>query len=234
MKEFIEMHWKSEWLREHGLPEIGYPMPTDACGEVLNSEGEISFAQILYWLQEFSAEQQEGWQELEPAMQRLAELLAPDDSREVLTVQGDTWFLELGPTNLSSTIITIQRRDYLIAAITPRYDFRLRVAAYHPLDAKTINYLLGISLRPDAEGNVCLRPNNWEYALDQASHPVSAFYACERGESYLSFWEYGLGVNADGTNSQIFDCQKQLESFAPNLVATQIGVYYSLYRNDNE
>jgi hypothetical protein len=140
VKEFIEMHWKSGWLQEYELPDIGYPMPSDASDEVLNSGGEISFAQILFWLQEYSAAQREGWQELEPAMQRLAELLAPGDSREVLTAQGDTWFLELGPVDLSSIIITIQRHDYLIAAIAPRQDFRLRVAAYHPLDAKAINF----------------------------------------------------------------------------------------------
>jgi hypothetical protein len=226
MKEFIEMHWKAEWLRKYGLPDIGYPMPSDASGKILDSGGEISFAQILFWLQEFSTEQQEGWQELEPAMQRLAELLAPDDSREVLTAQGDTWFLELGPINLSSKIITIQRRDYLIAAIAPRQDFRLRVAAYHPLDAKTINYLFGLSALPDNEGNVCMRPNNWECALDQASHPMSAFYACERGESYISLWEYGLGVKADGTHSEIFRSQQQFEPLAVNLVAIQLGVYY--------
>lgn len=234
MKEFIEMHWKAEWLGKYGLPDIGYPMPIDACDEVLHSEGEISFAQILFWLQEFSAEQQEGWQELEPAMRRLAELLAPDDLREVLTAQGDTWFLELGPINLSSTIITIQRRDHLIAAITPRQDFRLRVSAYHPLDAKTINYLLGMSLHPDNEGNVCMRPNNWEFALDQANHDIPAFYACERGESYISFWEYGLGVKSDGTHSESFYCQKQLKPLAPNVLATQIGVYYSFYLDESE
>ena len=80
-REFIEMHWKAEWLREYGLPDIGYPMP-NATGEVLNAEGEIGFAQILFWLQDFSAERREEWQKLEPAMQRLTELLAPDDSRE--------------------------------------------------------------------------------------------------------------------------------------------------------
>ena len=228
MREFIEMHWKAEWLREYGLPDIGYPMPSDATGEVLNAEGKIGFAQILFWLQDFSAERREEWQELEPAMQRLTELLAPDDSREVLNAQGDTWYLELGPVNLSSIIITIQRRDYLIAAISPRQDFRLRVAAYHPLDAKTINYLFCLSTLPDDEGNVCMRPNNWEYALDQASHPMSAFYACERGESYISLWEDGLGVTADGLNNEIFVRQKTLEPIAPKFVATQIGIFYEL------
>lgn len=232
MGNFIEMHWKAEWLREYGLPDIGYPVPTDALEEILSSKGQISFAQILYWLQEFSAEQKEGWQELEPAMKRLAEMLAPDDDQEVIAVQGDTWFLELGHIDLNSMIIAIQRNDVLLAVIAPRQDYRLRLEAYHPLDAKTIDYILGLSIHPDPEHGVCMRPNNWEYALDQASHPVSAFYACERGESYLSLWEYGLGLKEDGTSIESFISQNRKKPLAPNIVATQIGIYYELCPNE--
>jgi len=232
MKEFIEMHWKAKLLHEYGLPDIGYPMPLAACDEILHSEGEIGFAQSLYWLQEFSAEQKEGWQELEPAIQRLTELLAPDDARDVLTVQGDTWFVEVGPVDLGSKIITIQRHHRLIVAIVPRKDNRLRVAAYHPFDAKTIRYIIGLSMNPDPEYGVCMRPNNWEYALDQACHEFSAFYAADRGESYLSFWEYGLGLKADGTSDETYVNQRHQEPLAPNLVATQLGIYYELSPNE--
>ena len=58
---------------------------------------------------------------------------------------------------------------------------------------------------------------------------MSAFYACERGESYISLWEYGLGVTADGSNNEIFVRQKILKPIAPKFIATQIGIFYELY-----
>jgi hypothetical protein len=228
MKEFTQIRWKGDLLRELGLPDIGYPVPMDAYGEVLSSGGQVGFANMLYWLQEFSAGQKESWHDLEPAMTRLSELLAPEDSREALTTQGDTWFLEVGPVDLSSKIVTVQRRDTLIAAIAPRKDYTLRVAAYHPLDANSIKYLLGLSQLPDPEHGVCMRPNNWEYALDQACGSNSAFYACERGESYLSTWEHGLGVRGDGVHDERFIGERRMESLAPILLVTQLGVYYEV------
>jgi hypothetical protein len=228
MKEFTQIRWRSDLLRNLGLPDIGYPVPLDAYDEVLSSDGQVSFTSMLCWLQEFSARQKQGWRDLEPAMARLSELLAPEDTREALTTQGDTWFLEVGPVDLNSKIVTVQRCDTLIAAIAPRKDYTLRVAAYHPLDAKSIKYLLGLSQLSDPEHGVCMRPNNWEYALDQACGSISAFYACERGESYLSIWECGLGVIRDGAHDERFIGQRQMESLAPILVVTQLGVYYEV------
>ena len=73
-----------------------------------------------------------------------------------------------------------------------------------------------------------MRPNNWEYALDQSCLSYSAFYAYEAGSSYLSLWEYGLGVSADQSYDERFTGQIHLKPLAPNLVATQLGVYYEL------
>ena len=190
MTNFTRMHWKESLLKKYQLPNIGYPVPADAFESILAAGGEIDFASMLYWLQEHSAGQKEGWKELEPAMVRLAEILAPDDPREYLTAQGDTWFLELGPVNPRETLVTIQRGNALIAAIAPRDDYRLRVAIYRPPDAKAIRYLLELGKTPHPEYGVCMRDNNWEYALDHANHDFASAMACERGESYLSYWQY--------------------------------------------
>jgi hypothetical protein len=229
MNDFSEIYFKEELLNRYGLPNIGYPVPEASFEDILETGGEISFPQMLYWLQEYSAQQKDNWQNLEPAISRLSEILAPEDERDVIVAEGETWSLEIGPVDLLHTpIVTVQRRNTLIAAIAPRQDFRLRAAVYHPLDANSIHCLVGLALRPNEEHGVCMRPNNWEYALDQASHPMSAYYACEAGQSYLSLWEYGLGIKADGNLVEPFSDQRTLRSLKTILGVTQIGVYYTL------
>lgn len=63
-------------------------------------------------------------------------------------------------------LVTIQRGDALIAAITARDDGRLRVAVFRPLDAKRAEYLIGLAQVPHPQRGVCMPENNWEYALD--------------------------------------------------------------------
>jgi len=232
MIHFTQIHWQDELLRKFELPNIGYPVPVEAYDDILAGGGQVDFASMLYWLQEYSAGQKEGLEEIEPAMVRLAEILAPVDPRECLTAQGDTWFLELGPVNPRTTLVTIQRGDALIAAIAPRDDYRLRVAIYRPPDAKAIRYLLELGKTPHPKHGVCLRDNNWEYALDQANHDFAAAMACERGESYLSYWQYGLGVYHDGSRSGEFYNLRNQPPMISRLVVIQLGVYYERYPED--
>lgn len=53
------------------------------------------------------------------------------------------------------------------------------------------------------------------------------FYAFERGEAYLSYWENGLGLVSDGTQDAHWLAMKDLPSRPPELVVTELGVYYS-------
>ena len=69
-------------------------------------------------------------------MDRLAELVAPDDARDVISATGDHWWIEVRHVDLGGKLVTIQRGDALIAAITARDDGRLRVAVFRPLDAR--------------------------------------------------------------------------------------------------
>src|SRR5207302_304654 len=45
-----------------------------------------------------------------------------------------------------------------------------------------------LSLLPHPEHGVCMRENNWEYARD-CSAGMANFYAFERGEAHLAWWE---------------------------------------------
>jgi len=133
----------------------------------------------------------------------------------------------VGPVDLNGKLVTVQRGDDLVAAIVPREDGRLRVATYLPLDAKSAEYLIGLGQNPHPDGGVCMRENNWEYALD-CSAGMGNLYAAEAGEAYLSFWEKGIGINWDDSENPVYrPCKDQLPR-RPALVATELGSHYAL------
>ena len=188
---------------------------------------------MLYGLQKNSREDESYWQRVSPAMVRLGELLAPEDMRDSISATGDNWWLEVGPVDLNDTLVTIQRRNTLIAAITPMNDGRLRAAVFHPLDAKSLSYLMGLSQKPGPKHGVCMRENNWEYALD-CSAGIGNWYACDRGEAYLSYWEKGLGLSSDGTEIPVWRNQLGLIARPAAQAITEIGVYYTLMDSEIE
>ncbi len=213
-------------LTRYGLPDIAYPVPLDAVTSGL-VDGELPFAVMLHGLQQQSREGAAAWQQLEPAMERLAQIIAPPDDHAVVTASGDEWWIEIGPVDLAQKIVTIQRGQHLVAAIGLRADGRLRVAAFRPLDGKSAEYLVGLAQTPHPEHGVCMRENNWEYALD-CSAGNGNFYASQAGESYLSFWEHGIGLSSDLTVVQLWRDQKDLAARKPSVVAAELGVHYSM------
>jgi hypothetical protein len=161
MQDFAELHLKPETLAQYGLPDIAYPVPAADLKSALLDNGDLPLAVMLHGLQQRSRDGEAEWQQVEPAMDRLSELLAPDDARDVVSAAGDHWWLEVGPVDLGGKLVTIQRGDALIAAITARNDGRLRVAVFRPLDSKSAEYLIGLRQVPHPEHGVCMRENNW-------------------------------------------------------------------------
>lgn len=227
MLNYAELHLKPSTLELYGLPDIPYPIPVDDLESVLLNDQELPLAVILHGLQQRSRDGEAQWQQIEPAVDRLAGLLAPDDARQVITAAGDTWWLEVGAVDLGAKLVTIQRGGALIAAITPREDGRLRVAVFRPLDGKSAEYLIGLGQVPHPEHGVCMRENNWEYALDNSAG-IGNHYASERGEAYLSYWEKGLGVSWDGTDVPEWRKQKDLVARSAAHVVTELGIYFTL------
>ncbi len=222
-----DIHLKPAVLARLGLPDLAYPVPVEALHSVLGDGGELHFALLLHGLQQRSRDGQSPWQGLEPAMDRLAELAAPDDDRDMVVARGDNWWLEIGPVDLSGRIVTIQRGDCLIAALVPRQDGRLRVAVYRPLDGKSAAYLIRCSVNPDPVHGVAMRENNWEYLLD-GSASTAHWYAAERGEAHLSRWDQGIGVEWDGKVDARWWAMRELVPRRAAAVATELGVYYTL------
>jgi hypothetical protein len=231
MPAIAELHLKAKVLARYGLPDIAYPVAAEDLHSSISNDGELPLELLLFRLQQRSRAGDAPWQLLEPAMDRLAELLAPDDSRDVLSAAGDTWWLEVGPVDLSERLVTVQRGDTLIAAIRPREDGRLRIAAYRPLDTKSAHYLIGLGLRPHPVHGVNMRENNWEYALD-ASASMGNTYADQRGEAYLSYWQRGIGLPRDGHAIAGWHEKRALRPRPISHVIAELGVHSVLSADD--
>ena len=108
------------------------------------------------------------------------------------------FYLNVQPRDMSLEVISIIRSGRVLVAIRPALEFTIGITVFHPLDAKTIRYLIGMARHPHPSHGVNMRENNWEYALDMAAPKASSFYAFSRGESYLSYWGKGLGVSHNG------------------------------------
>ena len=232
MGNCTELHLKPQVLARYGLPNIAYPVPGASLLACLAGDGELPLAVLLHGLQQRSGDGDADWQEMEPAMARLSELLAPADDRKVVSAAGDNWWLELAPVNLDSRLVTIQRGKHLVAAMTAREDGRLRVAVFRTLDAKSAGYLIGLGQISNPETGVCMRENNWEYALD-CSAGIGNHYAADRGEAHLSYWEKGLGISWDGSEIPNWRQQKTLVARPVAQVVTELGVYYTLSGEDD-
>lgn len=222
------MHFNPEVLARYGLPDIDYPI-VNAELKLAQDPEELPLAMMLHGLQAITRDGGTEWKCYEPAMNRLAELLAPDDGRAVLAAGGESWWVEIGPVNLSDKLVTVQRGDELIAAIVPRGDGRLRVAVFRPLDAKSVEYLTALGQVPHPEHGVNMRENNWQYALD-CSAARGNNYACERGEAYLSYWEKGLGISWDGTEVPAWRKYMSLEARPSAQVVVELEVSRSYER----
>ncbi|MBY0438298.1 MAG: hypothetical protein K2W80_08910 [Burkholderiales bacterium] len=227
MSNFAEIHLKPEVLARYGLPDIAYPIAVADLRSVLGNGGELPLAVMLHCLQVRARDGGADWKHFEPAMGRLAELLAPDDGREVVSAASDDWWVEVGPVDLDGKLVTVQRGDDLIAAVAPRDDGRLRIAVFRPLDAKSARYLTGLGQVPHPEHGVSMRENNWDYALDCSSDNAS-FYAAERGEAYLSNWQKGLGIGRDGTEVPEWREQLKLVARPAGQVVVDLGVFCSM------
>jgi len=62
---------------------------------------------MLHGLHQRSRDGEAEWQQLEPAVDRLAELLAPDEAHDVVSAAGDHGWIEVGPVDLGGKLVTI-------------------------------------------------------------------------------------------------------------------------------
>jgi len=194
--DFAFMSWSAAALAGAGLPRIDYPIPLAAFPEVLKRGGDVLPVQMLGWLQLFTERDLSAWTCLAPAMTAIARQLAGSYRGLRGDLEGPRWRLSLEPVDLSREVVTVQRGAHLVAAIADRGDGWVSVSHYRALDAKAAGYLIGLGGKPEPDGTVCFRPSAFEYAKD-CSAGLGNWYAADRGDSHLSYWNHGVGLGED-------------------------------------
>lgn len=186
----------------------------------------MPFAWLLKWMADY-ADDAPDWQKFTEAQLRLAARCATPDEHTFGTVQGDDWRIDLGDINVQAPAIGLHKGESLLAVIQKSNAGRLRVTAWQPLDGRSLSMLLAMARKPDPVHGVCMRENNWEYALD-CSAANGQIYAANAGKSYLALWQYGLGIKADGSVDESCHSNSFKKPIRPYLVAAMLGIYWSL------
>lgn len=139
MQQMIELHPKPDALDVLGLPAIPYPVALPVFQAAVANDGEPPLADMLLGLQLRAADAGVDGQRMEPAMARLAELLAGDDMRERIPLDCAPW-LEVAPVDAKDGVLALVRGELLLAVLA--FDQgRWQVAAWRPLDAGALRLL---------------------------------------------------------------------------------------------
>lgn len=227
MNDFVEIELKPDTLEHHGLPNIPYPLHKSELIAALGQEAELPFTALLKGLQAKSAYSETPWMSLEPAMQRLAELVNPLNDNADHILESEKCWLKIAATDLTKSVITVQREDHLIASITPLRDGRLQISTYRPVDLQTADDLTRLGIPPSPDHGVCMRENNWEYALD-CSAGNGNIYSMLNGQPYLSYWKDGLGISHDGAIDHEWYSKRELQIISPSQTLIELTVHQEI------
>lgn len=207
MTQFTNPAFQYELLGQLGLPPL--PELLDQQGAAPrpradDGDGATSLPRMLYELQCGSARRHSDWLAMEYSMQRLLEQLGGVPPYGSAVAQGgapvrrahnEAWWLELGPVDFDSDVITLEREGYMLGALAATGDGRLRLTAYRPLDARSLSLLVELAAHPHPRLGVAMRESNWLLAVEKAAE-VDHFLASEQGEAYLAYWPGGLGEDS--------------------------------------
>lgn len=227
MPELLAIHFESHLLEEQGLPDLPYPVCATALEASKANGGELPWAEVLFGMQLATQAGRSPWTQYGPAMTQLAALLAEQDDQVLVTALGDNWWMEIADASLNGEVVTIQRGDQLLCTLGDRGDGRLQIAAYRPLDAKSIRYLLTLAQAPDRDGKFNGYASNWDFAF-HAAGAADNETAAKQGEAYLAYWGKGVGLCGDGTAVPLWYRQVAAKARRPSEVAAELGVFYRL------
>ncbi|MBJ6978351.1 hypothetical protein [Luteimonas sp. MC1895] len=183
MHQMIELHPKPDALDVLGLPAIPYPVALPVFQAAVANDGEPPLADMLLGLQLRAADARADWQRMEPAMARLAELLAGDDMRERIPLECAPW-LEVAPVEPDRAALALVRGDLALAALSFE-EGRWQVAACRPLDAGALRLLHALPRDPATAGSLATCAD-----ADPAVDP---------GATCFVRWSPGLAADAPAT-----------------------------------
>ncbi|MFT6910230.1 MAG: ADP-ribosylglycohydrolase, partial [Oleiphilaceae bacterium] len=107
----------------------------------------------------------------------------------------------------------------------------LVMCAYEPLDDNALSSIKGICQDVDKMAKETIGQNKLKYAAHR-SGGIGQQYAADAGTSYLSYWQYGLGVSNDGTLVPPWHEQTGLRVVPHMHIGTQLQVHEFFNQQD--
>ena len=225
MDSFIELNFKGNALEKRGLPNINYWLPKEVLTSGLMENDVIPYELILYGLQLKISDNKCDYKKYCDALLPILRKCHSSKLKlaEEQLFSGNNWTLKLGEIDLTSDeIVTIQRKDELIAAIK-KEDNHLVISVYRPLDDGVLSYIRIMAQDIDIYDGQLSGTDKFERAV-YLSNKITHSYKADAGESYLSYWRLGLGVTADKAIAGIWRSQTNLQAMSNSDVGIQFYV----------
>ncbi|GAA6171504.1 hypothetical protein NBRC116592_11740 [Colwellia sp. KU-HH00111] len=223
MTELISLTFKKAALDNLNIPEQEYFLPKQIFKSGLTNIENIPKELLLQGIQLRMSEKGCNYKDQHKAILSLCNLFNDQGIEEENFVEGENWTALYGDINLAiDEIVTIQRNDELLAAFKQK-DEHLLICVYQPLDDNALNKIRAICENVDQMTGELIGRNKLQYAAHRAGS-ISQSYASDAGQSYLSYWQYGLGISHDVSSLEVWRKQTSLNPLPHKHIGTQLYV----------
>jgi ADP-ribosylglycohydrolase len=231
MSEFVVLKFKPDALQKWQLPDQDYYLPTEALIAGVINHASLLPELLLHGLQTKLASPDVAAKSFDSAMSALFDVLYKPDLETETGTDGNNWSVKYGDIDLTTDeIVTIQRQNRLLAAFRQEGP-NLIICAYEPLDSDALNLVKSVCKDVDRMANEVIGQNKLKYAA-RLSGGFGQMYAADAGNTYLSYWQYGLGVSSDGTLIAPWHEQTSLAAIPHMHTGTQLQVHEFFNQHD--
>jgi ADP-ribosylglycohydrolase len=231
MTELISLTFKKAALDNLNIPEQEYFLPKQIFKAGLTNIENIPKELLLHGIQLRMSEKGCNYKEQHKAILALCNLFNDQGVEEESFFESDTCTVLYGDIDLAiDEIVTVQRNDELLAALK-QVGEHLVISVYQPLDDSALNKIRAICENVDQMTGELIGRNKLQYAAHRAGS-VSQSYSADAGESYLSYWQSGLGISHDGSSLEVWRKQTSLNPLSHKHIGTQL--YVNEFFNQHE
>jgi hypothetical protein len=217
-KSFSKMKFKSEATKKLGLPDVGYPVPTEKFPMLIMSGGEVKRELLIYWMMDYLSLNDEDREFYEIQLLKCAEKFAVSSGQSEFWYSSDNdslgnykkWSAYLGNVDLKRHIVTVQSSKYpdVIYSAFSRFedskDFMVSCYTAPSLDGVNFIRIYGqTNLSPD-------RPFNSFDHLEHSTKKMGTVMSSSSGDDYPVNWEYGVGWNSPTYFDDAYQFAQQL------------------------
>ncbi|MEW6999110.1 ADP-ribosylglycohydrolase family protein [Colwelliaceae bacterium BS250] len=231
MTELVALTFKEEALDILALPAKEYFLPIQILKAGLDDIGKIPKELLLHGLQLKMAEKSTNYKEQHQAILAICNLFDEPGIEDEIFAEGENWTVLYGDIDLASDeIVTIQRKDELLAALKQEGE-HLVINVYQPLDDSALGTIRAICANIDKMTGEAIGRNKLRYAAHR-SNSISQAYSSKDGNSYLSYWQHGLGISNNGDIIAPWKQQASLKPLPQKHIGTQL--YINEFFNQHE